>query len=35
MFFRHIDQPMRTMAALLRDGRFADEIMTMQARGPT
>jgi uncharacterized protein len=35
IFFRHIDQPMRTMAALLRDGRFADEIMTMQARGPT
>ncbi len=35
IFFRHIDQPMRTMAALLRDGRFADEIMTMQARVPT
>ena len=27
-FFRHIDAPMRTMAALLRAGRFADEIMT-------
>ena len=27
-FFRHIDGPMRTMADLLRAGRFADEIMT-------
>jgi len=34
-FFRHIDQPMRAMTALLRNGRFADEIMTMEARGPT
>jgi uncharacterized protein len=30
-FFHHIDRPMRTMAGLLRAGRFADEIMTMQA----
>jgi uncharacterized protein len=27
-FFRHIDAPMKTMAALLRAGRYADEIMT-------
>ena len=26
-FFTHIDGPMKTMAALLREGRFADEIM--------
>lgn len=26
-FFTHIDAPMRAMAALLRDGRYADEIM--------
>jgi uncharacterized protein len=26
-FFTHIDQPMRTMAGLLKQGRFADEIM--------
>ena len=26
-FFTHIDQPMKTMASLLRQGRFADEIM--------
>jgi uncharacterized protein len=30
-FFTHIDGPMRTMAALLREGRYADEIMTMPA----
>ncbi len=28
-FFTHIDRPMRTMAALLREGRFADEAMAM------
>ena len=27
-FFHHIDGPMRTMAGLLRAGRYADEIMT-------
>ncbi len=26
-FFTHIDQPMRAMAALLRQGRYADEVM--------
>lgn len=26
-FFTHIDKPMRTMAGLLQQGRFADEIM--------
>lgn len=29
-FFLHIDQPMRTMADLLRQGRYADEIMGQQ-----
>jgi uncharacterized protein len=29
-FFTHIDKPMRTMASLLRQGRFADEIMQMK-----
>jgi uncharacterized protein len=29
-FFTHIDGPMKTMAGLLRQGRFADEIMQMQ-----
>ena len=28
-FFTHIDRPMRTMAGLLREGRFADEAMAM------
>lgn len=28
-FFKHIDPPMRTMADLLRQGRYADEIMAM------
>lgn len=28
-FFKHIDGPMRTMAELLRRGRYADEIMQM------
>jgi uncharacterized protein len=30
-FFNHIDQPMRTMADLLRQGRYADEIMSLYA----
>jgi uncharacterized protein len=30
-FFRHIDQPMKTMAGLIRQGRFADEIMPLNA----
>jgi uncharacterized protein len=30
-FFLHIDKPMRTMANLLRQGRYADEIMTLPA----
>ncbi len=28
-FFKHIDAPMRTMASLIRQGRYADEIMEM------
>lgn len=32
-FFTHIDGPMKTMAALLRQGRYADEIMTLTAEG--
>jgi uncharacterized protein len=28
-FFTHIDRPMRLMADLLRQGRFADEAMAM------
>lgn len=28
-FFNHVDGPMRTMAELLRQGRYADEIMAM------
>ena len=28
MFFRHVDRPMRVMAAALRSGRTADEVMT-------
>jgi hypothetical protein len=31
MFFNHIDGPMRRMAGLLKSGRFADEIMTIEA----
>ena len=31
LFFNHIDRPMRTMADLLRRGRYADEIMNIQA----
>jgi uncharacterized protein len=34
MFFNHIDGPMRRMAGLLRNGRFADEIMTIEAGAP-
>ena len=30
-FFTHIDGPMKTMATLLRQGRYADEIMTLTA----
>jgi uncharacterized protein len=30
-FFTHVDSPMKTMARLLRDGRFADEIRATQA----
>jgi uncharacterized protein len=33
-FFNHIDRPMRTMASLLKNGRFADEIMTIEAGAP-
>ena len=33
LFFSHIDKPMRTMAALLRQGRYADEIMALTATG--
>jgi uncharacterized protein len=29
MFFKHVDQPMRIMADLIRRGRFADEILQM------
>ncbi len=33
-FFKHIDKPMQAMAGLLRQGRYADEIMQMdQAQG--
>jgi len=31
LFFNHINRPMRTMADLLRRGRYADEIMSIQA----
>jgi uncharacterized protein len=31
LFFTHIDRPMRTMANLLRQGRYADEIMQVYA----
>jgi uncharacterized protein len=36
LFFHHIDRPMRIMADLLRQGRYADEVMqilAMEARG--
>lgn len=32
-FFMHIDAPMKAMAGLIRNGRFADEIMQAQAAG--
>ena len=32
-FFTHIDRPMRLMADLLRQGRYADEAMAMLAEG--
>jgi len=32
-FFEHIDEPMKLMADLLRQGRFADEAMTILAAG--
>jgi hypothetical protein len=35
MFFNHIDRPMRGMAALLKSGRFADEIMTIETNALT
>lgn len=31
-FFKHIDQPMRMMADLLRQGRYADEVMPLLAK---
>jgi uncharacterized protein len=34
MFFNHVDDPMRRMAGLLENGRFADEIMTTEAGAP-
>jgi radical SAM protein with 4Fe4S-binding SPASM domain len=33
-FFTHIDGPMKMMAGLLRQGRFADEIMQLPAKPP-
>ena len=32
LFFNHIDPAMKTMASLLRQGRFADEIMQLPTR---
>jgi uncharacterized protein len=29
LFFAHVDRPMRIMADLIRQGRYADEIMQM------
>ena len=34
MLFNRIDGPMRSMAAFLKSGRFADEIMTIEAGAP-
>ena len=31
-FFTHVDQPMRLMASLLKQGRYADEVMGILAR---
>jgi uncharacterized protein len=33
-FFTHIDTPMKAMAGLLRQGRYADEIMTLASDSP-
>jgi len=33
LFFAHIDRPMKRMVDLLRRGRFADEIMQLDAAG--
>jgi len=33
LFFHHIDRPMKIMANLLRQGRYADEVMQMYATG--
>jgi uncharacterized protein len=33
-FFTHIDRPMRLMASLLRQGRYADEAMAMLSASP-
>lgn len=33
-FFTHIDEPMRIMADLLKQGRYADEIMRMKSASP-
>ena len=33
MFFTHIDRPMKTMAGLLKQGRYADEIMLFPKSG--
>jgi uncharacterized protein len=32
LFFKHIDRPMRLMAQLLRQGRYADEVMSILAQ---
>jgi len=32
-FFQHVDKPIRTMADLMRKGRYADEIMSLQSSG--
>jgi len=32
-FFQHIDKPMRTMADLVRRGRYANEIMALSSPG--
>ena len=31
-FFTHVDEPMKLMAALLKQGRYADEVMGILAR---
>jgi uncharacterized protein len=31
IFFKHVDRPMRVMANLIRNGRYADEIMSLYA----